>query len=67
MKKVRFLLVALVAAIITGCGTTSTVPVTGRKQTLMVSDGDMLALSTQQYKQFMQQATSDKEKKELNL
>ncbi len=56
MKKVRFLLVALVAAIITGCGTTSTVPVTGRKQTLMVSDGDMLALSTQQYQQFMQQA-----------
>ena len=56
MKKVRIVLVALVAAILTGCGTTSVVPITGRKQTLMVSDGEVLSLATQQYREFMQTA-----------
>lgn len=56
MRKTTFILAMLVAAILTGCGTTSTVPVTGRKQTLMVSDGDILALSSQQYQQYMQSA-----------
>jgi len=46
----------LVAALMVGCGTTSKVPITGRKQTLMVSDGDMLSLSTQQYQQYMKTA-----------
>ncbi|MCR5680130.1 MAG: M48 family metallopeptidase [Prevotella sp.] len=56
MKKTRLMLMALVAMLLVGCGTTSRVPITGRKQTLMVSDGDMLSLSTQQYQQFMQGA-----------
>ena len=56
MKKVRFILMSLVAAILVGCGTTSTVPITGRKQRLMVSDGDVLSLSSQQYQQYMQSA-----------
>ncbi|MGX8695394.1 MAG: M48 family metallopeptidase [Prevotella sp.] len=56
MRTVKFILVTLVAAVLTGCGSTSTVPVTGRKQTLMVSDGDMLSLSSQQYQQYMQTA-----------
>ena len=47
---------SLVAAILVGCGTTSTVPITGRKQTLMVSDGEVLSLATQQYQQFMASA-----------
>ena len=38
------------------CGTSRTVPVTGRKQSLMVSDEQMLSLSTQQYAQYMQTA-----------
>ncbi len=46
----------MVSAILIGCGTTSTVPVTGRKQTLMVSDGEVLSLSTQQYQEFMKSA-----------
>ena len=56
MRKVRFILMSLVAAILVGCGTTSTVPITGRKQTLMVSDGEVLSLATQQYKEFMSTA-----------
>lgn len=56
MKKVKFLLVSLMAAILVGCGTTSTVPITGRKQTLMVSDGEVLSLASQQYKEFMSKA-----------
>ena len=56
MKKVNFLLLSLVALILVGCGTTSTVPITGRKQTLMVSDGEVLSLASQQYQQFMQTA-----------
>ena len=31
MKKLRFYVLTLVAAILVGCGTTSTVPITGRK------------------------------------
>jgi predicted Zn-dependent protease len=56
MRKIQTVLLSMVAAVLVGCGTTSTVPITGRKQTLMVSDGDMLSLSTQQYKQYMQSA-----------
>ena len=56
MKKIKFLLMSMVAVVLVSCGTTSTVPVTGRKQNLMVSDGEMLSLSTQQYQEFMKTA-----------
>ena len=56
MKKIKFLLMSMVAAVLVSCGTTSTVPITGRKQNLMVSDGEMLSLSTQQYQEFMKTA-----------
>ncbi|WP_028904346.1 MULTISPECIES: M48 family metallopeptidase [unclassified Prevotella] len=56
MKKIRFLLMSMVAALLVSCGTTNTVPLTGRKQKLMVSDGEMLSLSTQQYQEFMKTA-----------
>lgn len=56
MKKLRFILVSMVAALMVSCGTTSTVPITGRQQTLMVSDGEVLSLATQQYKEFMKSA-----------
>ena len=54
--KIKFLLMSMVAAMLVSCGTTSTVPITGRKQNLMVSDGEMLSLSTQQYQEFMKTA-----------
>ncbi|MBR4650920.1 MAG: M48 family metallopeptidase [Prevotella sp.] len=41
---------------LTSCGTSRTVPVTGRKQSLMVSDEQMLSLSTQQYTDYMKKA-----------
>jgi len=56
MKKVRILLISLAAVLLTSCGTTSTVPITGRQQTLMVSDGEVLSLATQQYQEFMKTA-----------
>ena len=52
----RIVLLALAAAILVGCGTSSTVPITGRKRTLMVSDEQVLSLSNQQYQQYMQSA-----------
>jgi predicted Zn-dependent protease len=58
MKTIRLFLITLVASMMmAACGTTSTVPVTGRKHTLLVSDEQVLSLSNQQYKQFMQKAT----------
>ena len=56
MKKVKFILLSLVASILVSCGTTSTVPVTGRKHRLSVSDEYVLSLSAQQYNQYLQQA-----------
>ena len=56
MKKVRFILTMMVALLVVSCGTTSTVPITGRQQTLMVSDGEVLSLATQQYQEFMKTA-----------
>ena len=56
MKKIKFLLMSMVAAVLVSCGTTNTVPITGRKQNLMVSDGEILSLSNQQYQEFMKTA-----------
>ena len=56
MKSVRLFLLAVVAAILTSCGTTSTVPITGRKQNLIVSDEQVLSLSNQQYQEYMASA-----------
>jgi len=56
MKAVRFLLLSIVAALMVSCGTTSTVPITGRQRTLMVSDEQVLSLSNQQYGEFMKTA-----------
>lgn len=48
----------LVAALLllASCGTTSTVPITGRKQHLLVSDEQVLSLSNQQYQEYMKTA-----------
>ena len=57
MKHFKIFLLSLVAAVLVSCGgTTKTVPITGRQQSLMVSDGDILSLSTQQYSEFMKSA-----------
>lgn len=56
MKSLKLFLISVVAAVFVSCGTTNTVPITGRQQTLMVSDGEVLSLSTQQYQEFMSTA-----------
>ena len=56
MKKIKFFVMSMVAVLLVSCGTTNTVPITGRKQNLMVSDGEVLTLSTQQYQEFMKTA-----------
>ena len=56
MKNVKLILMSVAAAILVGCGTTKTVPITGRKQNLVVSDGQMLSLSSQQYTEYMKTA-----------
>lgn len=43
-------------AVLASCGTTSTVPVTGRKQHLIVSDQQVLSLSNEQYTAYMKTA-----------
>lgn len=56
MRKAKFLLLTFVVAMLAACGTTRTVPITGRKQTLMVSDEQVLSLSNEQYTEYMKTA-----------
>ena len=56
MKNVKLFLLSMVAVLLVSCGTTSTVPITGRQQTLLVSDGEVLGLASQQYQEFMKTA-----------
>ena len=56
MRKLKTILLSLVAVVLVGCGTTHTVPLTGRQQTLMVEDGQVLSLANQQYQEVMKTA-----------
>ncbi|MBQ9637690.1 MAG: M48 family metallopeptidase [Prevotella sp.] len=57
MKNFKYHVIALVAAVLfSACGTTRTVPLTGRKQNLMISDQEVLSLSSQEYTKYMQSA-----------
>ena len=56
MKHLRFLILASLVLLLSACGTTSTVPITGRQHSLLVDDGQVLSLSTQQYSEFMKSA-----------
>ena len=48
------------AMLVSSCGTTSTVPITGRQHNLLVDDAQVLSLSTQQYADFMKTAPLSK-------
>jgi len=53
----RYLLGLVTATLmLASCGTTSTVPITGRKQNILVSDEQVLSLSNQQYTEYMKSA-----------
>ena len=56
-RTIKSVVLSLATAILVGCGTTSTVPITGRKQNLLVSDDQVLQLSYQQYNEYMKTAT----------
>ncbi|MBW1842434.1 MAG: M48 family metallopeptidase [Deltaproteobacteria bacterium] len=49
-SKGRYCIILLISSLLISC---STVPVTGRKQLSLVSDGTMLSMSYQQYNEFM--------------
>ncbi|MDD2602650.1 MAG: M48 family metallopeptidase [Prevotella sp.] len=58
MKNIKLLVMTAVASILmSACGTTSTVPITNRTHKLLVTDQQVLSLSTQQYNDFMKTAT----------
>ena len=56
MKTLRTLFFAAIALLAAACGTTNTVPITGRKTNLLVDDAQILSLSTQQYQDYMKGA-----------
>ncbi len=56
MRQLKVFLFFAVAVVLVGCGTAHTVPITGRTQSLMVEDGQVLSLATQQYQEFMKSA-----------
>ena len=57
MKRIKICLMALVVALVAAsCGTSRVVPITGRTQNLMVSDAEILSLSSQEYTKYMQAA-----------
>ena len=56
MKYLNSFIALLLVVLITSCGTTNRVPITGRKQSLLVSEQQILSLSNQQYKEYMSSA-----------
>lgn len=56
MKKILLILLTAITLLMTACGTTQTVPLTGRKHRIGVSDEQLLSLSQQQYSTYMQKA-----------
>jgi len=59
MKFISSIILASILFILSGCGS---VPVTGRKQMLLVSDQEVLTLSLQQYDEFMKSAPKSTDK-----
>ena len=66
IRKLKLFLLIFVVAL-ASCGTTRTVPITGRKQNLMVSDEQVLALSQQEYTKYMQSAKKSTDQKNTEM
>jgi metalloendopeptidase OMA1, mitochondrial len=57
MKKLKFLtLTGILVILLTACGTSETIPITGRKHKISVPDEQVLALSNQEYTKYMSTA-----------
>lgn len=64
MKKLLSFFIITATLILAGCGS---VPVTGRKQMLLVSEQEVLTLSLQEYTKFMNEAPLSTDKKNTDL
>ncbi len=60
MKHFHFSILALALLLFVSCGTTSRVPITGRKHSLLVGDAEVLSLSKQQYSETLKKSTLSK-------
>lgn len=67
IKSFAYVLAIFMSLVLSSCGTTSTVPITGRQHSLLVDDQQVLSLSTQQYSQFMQQAKPSTNKTNVDM
>ncbi len=56
MKSVKYVILVVLTAILASCGTATQVPITGRKQRLVVSDEQVMSLSNQEYQNYMKSA-----------
>ncbi len=56
MENFKIIFFASLLSLFLGCGTTTTVPVTGRKQHLLVSNKEILSLSEQQYQTYLKES-----------
>ena len=57
MKRIKSFIIVLAAVLMfAACGTTETVPVTGRKHNISVSDEQVLSLANQEYQKYMSTA-----------
>lgn len=56
MKKAKLYLLLVLTVIMASCGTATHVPITGRKQRLVVSDEQVMSLSNQEYQNYMKTA-----------
>ena len=53
MKRIKFILFLAVVLVLSACGTTQTVPLTGRKHNLLFSDSEILSYSNKEYSTYM--------------
>lgn len=65
--KFKLLILSAVVALMTACGTTSKVPLTGRSHRISVSDEQLLSLSNQEYTKFMASAQKSKNVQETAM
>lgn len=56
MKNYLSIIALAAVTLVTSCGTTSTVPISGRKHSLLVSDEQVLSLSKEEYNKYMKTA-----------
>lgn len=67
MKIKQMSLLAVLAFVLSSCGTSQTVPLTGRKHRISVSDEQVLSLSNQEYTKYMASAKKSNNTSNTNM